>query len=206
MFDWQYKINKLLTKFLFQPHLLNVSFCMYCEFMWKPCSTSPVSSVYGTFSWWHFSTMLCDICVNNWCIAPLKVRDNGRKAKEILDCLKTAQAPASPATVTRNVSIYERPRLRGSFRQADRLAGVGVVVLRYQTSWQVRKTEFSQLENCHGWVKTCWQLMVFFKGLYSRHFESCESGGCSLEALLQTTVLGCTVHHQSQRRWMSVKQ
>ncbi len=169
MFDWQYKINKLLTKFLFQPHLLNVSFCMYCEFMWKPCSTSPVSSVYGTFSWWHFSTMLCDICVNNWCIAPLKVRDNGRKGQGNIRLLENSTGSGSPATVTRNVSIYERPRLRGSFRQADRLGGWGVVVLRYQTSCRWEKQSLVS-RNCHGWVKTCWQLMVFFKGLYSKTF------------------------------------
>lgn len=102
------------------PKLLNVSFCIYGEFMWKSCGTSPVSSVCGTFSWWHFSTMLCDICINNWCIAPLKVRDNGRKGQGNIRLLENSASSGSPATVTRNVSIYERPRLRDSFRQVDR--------------------------------------------------------------------------------------
>ncbi len=163
VFDWQDKINKLLTKFLFQPHLLNVSFCMYCEFMWKPCSTSPVSSVYGTFSWWHFSTMLCDICVNNWCIAPLKVRDNGRKGQGNIRLLENSTGSGSPATVTRNVSIYERPRLRGSFRQVDRLGGGGGGCAAIPNVVQVRKTEFSQWKL--SWVS---EDMLTADGIFQR--------------------------------------
>lgn len=64
--------------------------------------------------------MLCDIYVNNWCIAPLKVRDNRRKGQGNIRLLENSAGSGSPGPVTCNVSIYERPRLRGSFRQVDR--------------------------------------------------------------------------------------
>lgn len=154
-------LNKLL--FRFRLYLLN-SFCIYCEFMWKQHGMSPVSSVYGTFSWWHFSTMLCDICVNNWCIAPLKVRDNGRKGQGNIRLLENSAGSGSPATVTRNASIYERPRLRGSFRQVDRPGWAVKPSSRF-----LEKHRFVR-ETCRGWVKTYWQLKVSFKELYSKAF------------------------------------
>lgn len=72
-----------------------------------------VSAVDGTFSWWHFSTMLPDMCVNNWHAAPLKVRDNGGKGQGNIRTHKIRGGPGFPATVTCNSSIFERPGEKG---------------------------------------------------------------------------------------------
>lgn len=102
--------------------------------------------------------MLCDICVNNWCIAPLKVRDNGRKGQGNIRLLENSAGSGSPATVTRNVSIYERPRLRGRFRQVDRLGGAAV-----PNAMLVRKTQFSQWKL--SWVS---EDMLTADGIFQR--------------------------------------